>query len=288
MRSARFGPRLSGISVRTRGSPFAARTSRCRARSRELGPITHIAHVIHRGGAGSAPAEMIKAVRTGTVAALDLAVAHQARIIIVSGVPDSRRASGRPLFGANEFECLPDSAVHIAEMTARHYPGSDVGIARPFEVYGPHLRPGASVAATICAAALRDQTLYLVDDERSFIYLTDAVAALIALLDGEIRGPIDIGGPTVALSEFARTAIALTGRGWMECAPLTRPCGASRRAGDRAPCSAQASVSRTPDLARTFRLLGWRPTTSLHEGVHHTLDWMRSALRTDPAGGRVP
>ncbi|MGW0047684.1 NAD-dependent epimerase/dehydratase family protein [Nocardia cyriacigeorgica] len=254
--------------------------------SAELGPITHIAHVIDRGGAGNTPTEMIKAARTGTLAALDLAVAHQARIIIVSGAPDSGRASGLPAFGANEFGRLSNSAVHIAELTARHYPSARVGIARPFEVYGAHLWPGAGVAATICAAALRDQTLYLVDDERSFLYVTDAVAALISLIDGEIRGPIDIGGPAVALSEFARTAIALTGRGWVECTPLTRTGGASRRYG-AAPCGAQASVPRTPDLARTFRLLGWRPTTSLHEGVHHTLDWMRSALRTDPAGERV-
>ncbi|WP_171050008.1 NAD-dependent epimerase/dehydratase family protein [Nocardia cyriacigeorgica] len=256
----------------------------------ELGPITHIADVVPRGSAGSAPAEMIRAARAGTMAALDLAVAHEARIVIVSGVPGSGRTGGRPAVGAIEFERPSDAAVHIAEMTARHYPGAHVGIARPFEVYGAHQRPGTGVAATICAAALRDQTLYLVDEQRSFVYVTDAVAALICLLDGEIHGPVDIGGPTVTLSEFARTAIALTGRGWVECAPSTRTGGASRRDDpcNVAPCGARASDSRTPDLARTFQLLGWRPTTSLHEGVHHTLDWMRAALRMDPAGERVP
>ncbi|MBF6097222.1 NAD(P)-dependent oxidoreductase [Nocardia cyriacigeorgica] len=242
-----------------------------------LGPITHIAHFVHGGSASRTPGEMIRAARSGTMAAMEQAVARGVRIVIVSGAPGRGRTGRRPAVGVNDLEGVRGAAAHIAEMTARRYPEARVGIARAFEVYGPRLRPGAGVAATICAAALRDQTLYLVDDERSFVYVTDAVAAVVALLDAEIRGPIDIGGPTVTLSEFARTANALTGRGWVECTPLTRTASHRNDTDDGA--FAQESTTRTPDLTRTFQLLGWLPTTSLHAGVHHTLDWMRTALR---------
>ncbi|WP_171049996.1 NAD-dependent epimerase/dehydratase family protein [Nocardia cyriacigeorgica] len=254
-----------------------------------LGAITHVAHFGHGGGEFGDPIEVIRAASAGAMAAVDLAVAHGARIVIASGAHGG--TDRRPCFTSRlDAESVRSAAELIAETTARHYPGARVGIARPFEVYGPHSRPGTGVGATLCAAALRDQTVYLDDEERSFVYVTDVVAALIALLDREISGPVDIGGPMVTLSEFARTAIALAGRGWVECAAPRRTGSASRRSrsDDLALRIASAPSSRRrPDLERTRQLLGWDSTTSLHEGVHRTLDWMRSALQIPPAGSRV-
>ncbi|WP_171048361.1 NAD-dependent epimerase/dehydratase family protein [Nocardia cyriacigeorgica] len=254
-----------------------------------LGAITHVAHFGHGGGEFGDPIEVIRAASAGAMAALDLAVAHGARIVIASGAhgeTDRRRRFTSRL----DAESVRGAAELIAETTARHYPGARVGIARLFEVYGPHSRPGAGVGATLCAAAMRDQTVYLDDEERSFVYVTDVVAALIALLDREIAGPVDIGGPMVTLSEFARTAIALAGRGWVECMPARRSDSATRpsRSEDLALRIASApSPRRRPDLERTQQLLRWEPTTSLHEGVHRTLDWMRSALRIELVGDRA-
>lgn len=245
-----------------------------------LGAITHVAHLGHGGSAHRDPIEVIRAASAGAMAALDLAVAHGARIVIVSGAHGG--TTRRPRFTSRlDAESVRGAAELITETTARHYPGARVAIARPFEVYGPHSRPGAGVGATLCAAALRDQTVYLDDEERSFVYVTDVVAALIALLDSEIAGPVDIGGPMVTLSEFARTAIALAGRGWVECAAPRRTSSAG--SDGLALRVASTPGARPPDLARTRRLLGWEPTTSLHEGVHHTLDWMRTALLSHPA-----
>ncbi|MEV2220432.1 NAD-dependent epimerase/dehydratase family protein [Nocardia vinacea] len=235
----------------------------------DLATITHIAHLACPGSPKATvrrPTDTLRAASTGTLAALDLAASRGARIVVASG-PGSNgdpRNSGQ----TGDFH-VHGLCTLVAEVIARHYGGADVGSVRPFEVYGPHQWPGdGRIAATICCAALRDQTLQVIDgDVRSFVYITDAVAALVAMLDSTTTGPVDIGGPAaVTTAEFAHTAIALAGSGWVEIAPadLIEP------------------TAHSPDLDRTHALLGWRPSTSLGNGLRHTLDWMLSILSPYP------
>lgn len=155
----------------------------------------------------------------------------------------------------------------LIETAALHDRRADTGVVRLFEVYGPGLSPGDGRAtATICAAALRAQTLYLPDSEtRSFVYITDAVDALIRMLDADIRGPVDIAGPVSGISEFARSAIALAGAGWLEHTS-----------------AAATTVTAVPNLTHTHNSLGWRSTTDLPTGLHNTLDWMRTIVAGAP------
>lgn len=234
-----------------------------------LDGVTHIAHLAHPGSPVAAArdsATVVRAACTGTLAALDLAAAHDARIVLASG-PDpgpepvhSRRTTA---FEAHR------TGHHLIETAARHDRRADTGIVRLFEVYGPGLPPGDGRAtATICAAALRDQTLYLTDNEtRSFVYVTDAVDALIRMLDADILGPVDIAGPVSEISEFARTAIALAGTGWLEHTS-----------------AAATTVTTVPNLTHTRNSLGWQSATDLPTGLHSTLDRMRTII----AGAQPP
>jgi nucleoside-diphosphate-sugar epimerase len=236
----------------------------------DLDRVTHIVHLARPGSPVAAarhPVTTLRTSSTGTLAALDLAAAHGARIVLASG------AGARE--GPRELTCGTAASVHTAgnhliESAARHYRGTDTGIVRPFEVYGPHLWPGDGRAtAVICAAAIRDQTLYLTGhDTPHLVYVTDAVDAITRMLAADDPGPIDIAGPAVALTEFARAAIDLTGTGWLETTPTT----------DNEP------GTPPPDLTCTHTTLGWRPTTALGVGLHHTLDWMRTALSATHLG----
>ncbi|WP_416563929.1 NAD-dependent epimerase/dehydratase family protein [Nocardia testacea] len=228
-----------------------------------LDEATHIAHLAYPGSpvAGARDwAAVLRAACTGTLAALDLAAAHNARIVLASG-PDPASAPVRTrraaAFAAHR------TGHHLIETAAHHDRRADIGIARLFEVYGPGLPPGdGRVTATICAAALRAQTLYLPDNPiLSFVYITDAVEALVRMLDTDIRGPIDIAGPLLKVREFARTAITLAGTGWLECTS-----------------SATGLGTPTPNLDCTHDSLGWQPTTDPATGLHHTLDWMRTYI----------
>ncbi|WP_327149281.1 NAD-dependent epimerase/dehydratase family protein [Nocardia sp. NBC_01329] len=262
--------RAANIADLTGHPRFALRTTDTTAFGAFTGldGITHIAHLAHPGSPFAAArdsAAVVRAACTGTLAVLDLAAAHTARIVLASGPdPGTRLDSRRPA----AFEAHR-TGHHLIETAAHHDRRTSTGIARLFEVYGPHLAPGDGRAtATICAAALRAQTLYLTDDPaQSFVYIADAVDALTRMLDTDIPGPIDIAGPTLRVSEFARTAIALAGTGWLETTP-----------GRARPDSA------VPDLARTRNSLGWRPSTDLPTGLHSTLTWMRTVV----AGAQTP
>lgn len=224
-----------------------------------LDTVTHIAHLAHPGSPATGhPA--LRAACTGTLAVLDLAAAHEARIVLASG-PDPRAGSSNDR-RATQFD-IQRAGHHLIESAAHHHRHTDTGIARLFEVYGPGLSPGdGRASARICAAALRDQTLYVTDNPaRSFVYIADAVDALVRMLDTDTPGPIDIAGPALEVSEFARAAIALAGSGWLESTAAVATTGTA-----------------VADLTRTRTGLGWQPTTDLPTGLHHTLAWMRTLI----------
>ncbi|MFE3446534.1 NAD-dependent epimerase/dehydratase family protein [Nocardia sp. NPDC059180] len=232
----------------------------------ELDTVTHVVHLA--GGTRERarhPVDAIRTASTGTLAVLDLGAAHDARIVIVSGPRAREEPRGhRPAAHSGpDGDCARMAIELITEAAARHYPGANVAIARPFEVYGPHLWPGRGVSAAICAAALRDQTIHLDDEARSFVYVADTVAALVALLDSDTPGPVDVGAQPTRLAEFARTAVEIAGSGWVEVCRSTP----------------SHPTPRQPDLTRTKALLGWQPATPLHTGLHHTVNWMQTTLR---------
>ncbi|GGL27985.1 NAD-dependent epimerase/dehydratase family protein [Nocardia jinanensis] len=183
-----------------------------------LDQVTHIAHLAHPGSPVAAArnsAAVLRAACTGTLAALDLAAAHNARIVLASGPdPGTGSVAGHR---ATEFD-VQRAGHYLIETAAYHDRRADIGIIRLFEVYGPGLLPGDGRAtAAVCPAALRAQTLYLTDNPtQSFVYITDTVDALVKMLDADTLGPIDIAGPALPLSEFAGTAITLAGTGWLE------------------------------------------------------------------------
>lgn len=228
----------------------------------DLDHITHIAHLARPGSpvaAARQPAATLRAASTGTLVALDLAAAHNARIVIASGTNAHPRSLGLDRWWTTAAS-VHAAGNHLIESAARHYRDTNTAIVRPFEVYGPHLWPGdGRVTAMICAAALRDQTVYLSDrDSRAFVYVADTIEALLTMLDTDTPGPIDLAGPAIPLTEFAHTAFELTGRGWLETVP-----------------TAPAETTVVPP---TRALLGRQPRTTLRTGLHHTLDWMHAVL----------
>jgi nucleoside-diphosphate-sugar epimerase len=81
-------------------------------------------------------------------------------------------------------------------------------------------------------------------------------------VDGEI---INVGsGRATQVADLTAAMIEVSGR---DLAP--EPAAADWTAG----------TSRVADIAKAQRLLGWRPTTSLRDGLRRTYQWM---LDNDP------
>jgi dTDP-glucose 4,6-dehydratase len=165
--------------------------------------------------------------------------------------------------------------------------GTNTAIARIFNTYGPRLAPeDGRVVSNFIAQALRRAPITIYGDgtqTRSFCYVSDLVRGLLALLDSDVPGPVNLGNPIeVSVAELARRVLDLTGSASrIEFRPLPQDDPTCRR----------------PDIAQAARLLGWRPEVGLERGLERTIAWQRELLsppgrhgaprvRTTPGRGR--
>lgn len=154
---------------------------------------------------------------------------------------------------------------------------AQVRVARIFNTYGPNMDPddGRVVSNLICQA-LRGNEMTVYGDgsqTRSFCYVSDMVAGLMALMDAEFDGmePVNLGNPhEMTVNELLGHVVALTGtRARVVHRPL--PVDDPRR--------------RRPDISRAGALLGWAPRVPLAEGLDATCAWFAEELVAEPAAG---
>ena len=163
-----------------------------------------------------------------------------------------------------------DEAKRFAEaLTMAHHRtlGTDVGIARIFNTYGPRLRPDdGRVVSNFLLQAMRGEPLTVYGDgsqTRSLCYVEDEVRGLVALFDSDLTGPVNIGNPdeytvlelaTSMVDCSARRRRSSTGR----CRSTTPPGGGRtspgpgrRWGGSRPPRWARAWPGPPPTWPRT-------------------------------------
>jgi dTDP-glucose 4,6-dehydratase len=159
-----------------------------------------------------------------------------------------------------------DEAKRFAEamtMAYHRHHGVDVRIVRIFNTYGPRMRPDdGRVVSNFLVQALAGKPITIHGDgrqTRSFCYVDDEVRGLLALLDSDYVGPVNIGNPTeFTVLELAEKVLTLTG-------------SASELQFDPRPVDDPAQ--RRPDLTLARSLLGWEPTITLEEGLARTAEW---------------
>lgn len=145
---------------------------------------------------------------------------------------------------------------------------ANVGIARIFNTYGPRLdKDDGRVVSNFVCQALRGEDLTVYGDglqTRSFCYVDDEVRGLLALLDSDQTGPINIGNPEeFTMLELAHVILELTG----STSEITF-----------APLPSDDPMQRRPDITMAVERLGWRPAVSLHEGLEKTISWFESRV----------
>jgi nucleoside-diphosphate-sugar epimerase len=159
------------------------------------------------------------------------------------------------------FELLTGYADHVALSLAW---------ARIFFVYGPH-EPPSRLLPSVIRSVLRGAPALCSHGSqvRDYLYVTDVADALVATLESDIQGPINIGSQQpIALRDLVS--------------------GAAERLGGGHLVRFGAVPARTTDVpllvANTTRLqaeVGWSPRVSLADGLDRTVEFWREQLAGD-------
>ncbi len=148
----------------------------------------------------------------------------------------------------------------------------DIRIVRIFNTYGPRMHPDdGRLVSNLIVQALRGEPLTVYGDgsqSRSFCYVDDLIAGLIAMMEQEKTiGPVNLGNPAeYSVGEMASLVLELTG---------------SRSEVVHRPRPVDDPTRRQPDIARARELLGWEPRTPLREGLARTVEYFRASLKED-------
>ena len=224
------------------------------------------------------PIQTLRTGSRGTDNALQFALENNARFIMAS----TSEVYGDPTISPQvetywgnvnsigERSCY-DEAKRYAEALCMAYwreYQANIGIVRIFNTYGPRLDPtdGRVVSNFVCQA-LQGQNLTVYGDgsqTRSFCYVDDEIRGILALLDSNERGPINIGNPVeFTMLELAELVLELTGSQSQlvyEALPADDP------------------LQRCPDITLARQLLKWEPTVDLREGLRNTIEWFQKTL----------
>src|SRR6478735_5691045 len=158
-----------------------------------------------------------------------------------------------------------DEAKRYAEALTMAYhrqQGVDTAIMRIFNTYGARMRPRDGRAIpTFLRQALTDLPITVFGDgsqTRSFTYVDDLIAGMIALAESGLHDPVNIGNPNeFTLLELAEAVIEITDSKSeivYEELPTDDP------------------KVRRPDITRARALLNWEPKVELREGLKRTID----------------
>ncbi len=167
-----------------------------------------------------------------------------------------------------------DEAKRYAEALTMAYSrarGVDIRIVRIFNTYGPRMRlSDGRVVPAFVGQMLRGEDFTVFGDgrqTRSFCYVEDEVAGILALLASDWKTPMNVGNPAeITILEFAE-AVRRAARA------LGLP-GADAKIVFR-PFPENDPKQRRPDITKARRILGWEPKVPLDEGIRRTLAWFK-------------
>ena len=221
------------------------------------------------------PLETLDAGSRGTRAAIDLACEHGARFVLAStsevyGDPQVHPQTEE--YWGNVSSVGPrsvyDESKRFGEALTAGYRralGTDTGIVRIFNTYGPRMRAyDGRVVPTFVRQALAGEPLTVAGDgsqTRSLCYVDDLVAGLLAFARSGHPGPMNLGNPhELTVRQIAEDVIGATG----SLSPVEY---VERPVDDPG--------MRCPDITLARRELGWEPRVAWADGLARTVSWFR-------------
>ncbi|HTG74159.1 MAG TPA: UDP-glucuronic acid decarboxylase family protein [Terriglobia bacterium] len=165
-----------------------------------------------------------------------------------------------------------DEGKRVAEALMMDYHrqfGVDIRIVRIFNTYGPRMALNdGRVVSNFIVQALQGENITIYgkgEQTRSFCYVSDLVAGLIAMMNvADFRGPVNLGNPgEFTILSLAEKVIKMT----------TSP---SKLVFNDLP--SDDPVRRKPDIGLAKEKLGWSPTIDIDAGLVRTIEYFRQTL----------
>ena len=241
-------------------------------------------YVLHLASAASPvaytenPINTLKAGSLGTINTLGLARKHNAEYFLAS----TSEVYGDPLISPQNEEywgnvnpngerSMYDEAKRFAEAATATYARSynlKTKIIRIFNTYGPNMQLNdGRVVTNLIVQALNNENLTIYGDgtqTRSFSYVSDTVAGIIAMMNSRYYEVFNIGNPyEMTVEELAETILELTdSKSKIIYKPLPNDDPKQRR----------------PDITKAKDKLNWEPKVDLKTGLTSTIDWIKKEL----------
>ena len=145
-----------------------------------------------------------------------------------------------------------------------------IKVVRIFNTYGPRMHPNdGRVVSNFIVQALRGEDITLYGDgsqTRAFCFVSDLVEGFIRMMgtDDSVTGPVNLGNPhEIPVRELAERVVRLTG---------------SRSRIVHRPLPQDDPMQRCPDITLARRLLDWKPTVALDDGLGRTISYFDRLL----------
>jgi NAD dependent epimerase/dehydratase len=175
-----------------------------------------------------------------------------------------------PLQGQSPYSASKIGADKLAESFYRSFK-VPVATVRPFNTYGPRQSARAVIPTIITQALALDQIrLGTLETLRDFTFVEDTVDGFLHMgfcegVEGQV---VNLGSEDcISIGDLARKILTLTGRDL----PILSE--------DKRLRPPQSEVGRLHSNAqKAHNLLGWKPHTSLDEGLKKTIDWIQKHL----------
>ena len=224
------------------------------------------------------PIETLKVGSIGTLNALGIAKANNARFFLAStsevyGDPtvhpqvESYWGNVNPI---GPRSCYDESKRFAEAVTMAYHREHklDTRIVRIFNTYGPRMQPhDGRVVTNFVVQALTGEPITLYGDgsqTRSFCYVDDEIDGIYRLFMKGDSQPTNIGNPVeFTMRQLADLVVELTGS---KSEIVTRPL------------PSDDPKQRQPDITKARTQLGWAPKIQLREGLARTIEYFRPLI----------
>lgn len=236
----------------------------------EVDTVFHLAAQTQVGVAASNPHDTFDTNVNGTLAVLEACRLEGVKRVLVASsdkvygeCKDATEDTGlRPICSYSTSKAMVEHAA------ASYYCNHDMSVVvtRCGNLYGPGDINYRRLVPSVCRSLARGERPMLRDRNQSvrhWLYVDDAVDAMVLLSNSHECGPFNIAGDTPASSEeIAEQLCAIVGKGKLEYAKEA---------------ATGELKHQTLNCDKIYKLTGWRPKTSLEAGLRKALRWYNNA-----------
>lgn len=238
----------------------------------EVDTVFHLAAQTQVGIAASNPYDTFDVNVRGTLAVLEACRLEGVERVLV--------ASSDKVYGeckdVTEDTCMfPKCSYSASKVMAEHAAasykynhGMSIVVTRCGNLYGPGDTNYRRLVPSVCRSLARRESPVLRDRNRSvrhWLYVEDAVDAMVLLSNSQECGPFNIAGDTPASSEEIADEL---------CRLESCKAGGKNLKPEYAEANGANELKhQTLNCDRIYNLTGWRPKTSLEAGLRNALRW---------------